>query len=213
MYTFLQEIIWLRSLGRHPSRLLRCSFKNGELTRAFVKFKQSGDVTATITIVRRTPHCEHSLVEVPFVALHDQLMCATNQRQPVRLAERLHHVLTKEETRAPRTAAPSLLRIFGVGPEEITHRPVMGHFLFAVEVADLVEGHNAGGEAAMDAEYFVVDDGGETEVVEYLCAVAPHRYTSVLANTLIIEPINLQTEYYIKFESMHAQLSKYHKIS
>lgn len=43
----------------------------------------------------------------------------------------------------------------------------------------------------MDTKYFVVNDGGQTEIVEYLRAVSPHVDGSIFPQTLIIKTIHL----------------------
>ena len=43
----------------------------------------------------------------------------------------------------------------------------------------------------MDTEDLAVDDGGEGEIVEYLCAISPDRDTAVLPETLVIEAVHL----------------------
>jgi hypothetical protein len=41
------------------------------------------------------------------------------------------------------------------------------------------------------AEDFIIDDRGQTQVVENLCAVSPHIHVTVLSQALIIEAIDL----------------------
>lgn len=43
----------------------------------------------------------------------------------------------------------------------------------------------------MDAEYFVVYDCSKGEVVEDLCAIAPHIYGPIFPQALVIEAIYL----------------------
>ena len=43
----------------------------------------------------------------------------------------------------------------------------------------------------MDTEDLAVNDGGEGEIVEYLCAISPDRDTAVLPETLVIEAVHL----------------------
>jgi hypothetical protein len=79
----------------------------------------------------------------------------------------------------------------GVRPHEIAHGAIMRDFLFAVDDADLVKGVDGRGQAAVNAEDAVVDDCGQTQIVEDLSAVAPHVHTAVLAQTLIVEAVHL----------------------
>lgn len=67
----------------------------------------------------------------------------------------------------------------------------MGHFLHAVELPDLVQGVNAGRQATVETEYGIVYNSCEREVVKQLSEVDPHIGVSVLAETLVVEAIDL----------------------
>ncbi len=92
----------------------------------------------------------------------------------------------------------------------------MGHLLLSVEQPNLVQSVNTGRQAAVHAEDLQtllrlvhriygfceadrigsakdlsVDDGRETEVIEHFCAAAPNSRRAVLAQTLVIEPVDL----------------------
>lgn len=115
---------------------------------------------------------------------------------------------------------------FGIGPQEVAHGSVVGHFLFSVNGSDLVQCLDGRRQAAVHAEdlqqkqrnasmtdhtpasthlfpvgpaggntrkasHLAVNDGRERQVVEYLGAVSPHGDRAVLAETLVVETINL----------------------
>ena len=61
----------------------------------------------------------------------------------------------------------------------------------AYAVTYLVQGVHRGGKTAVHAEDAVIDDCGETEVVEYLRAVLPHIHAPVLFQALIVEAVHL----------------------
>lgn len=67
----------------------------------------------------------------------------------------------------------------------------MRDFLRTGNDADLVEGPDLGGKAAMDAEHSAVDDGGEGEEIEDLTAGFPDGGVAVLLLALLIETIHL----------------------
>ena len=67
----------------------------------------------------------------------------------------------------------------------------MGNLLSARYNADLVQGANLGRQTAVHAEYFAVDDGGESEEVENLTACFPHGRVSVLCLTLLVKTVDL----------------------
>lgn len=66
-----------------------------------------------------------------------------------------HLALTRgpRESLAARLPVPRLPALtFRVGPEQVTHGPIMRHLLLPVNCPDLVQGLDGGGEAAMHAE-------------------------------------------------------------
>lgn len=127
---------------------------------------------------------------MPLVSLHDELVGATDHLDVIGGVELRHHVATEQVSRPPGGHAPAL-GVLRVTPEQVTHGPVMRHLLLSVNGPDLVQGLDAGAQAAVHAEDLSVNDGGEGEVVEDLCAVSPHRDASVLPETLVIEPVHL----------------------
>ena len=136
-----------------------------------VELQNGGDISTAITIVWCGPDRQDRLVKVPLVSFHHQLMGPTDQLNVVVLVEFLRHVRAEQVAGPARTDAPSVAGVLRVRPQEITHRAVVRHFLFPVDHADLVEGLDGGGEAAVDAEDFAINQGGQAEVVEDFCAV------------------------------------------
>ena len=63
--------------------------------------------------------------------------------------------------------------------------------MLAVDRANLIQRRDRRGQAAVDAENFVVDDCSEGQVVEHFCAVAPNVDTAVLAQALVIKSVDL----------------------
>lgn len=133
-----------------------------------------------VAVVGCRPHSEHSLVEVPFVALHDQLVCSTDHMNVVGGVKLGHHVTPKQIASTSGTHPPPCgvwgredqsgedsvtecqfslyyakyhffqcsqavfkwldrMYTFRVWPQEITHGPIVGHFLFPVNGPDLVQ--------------------------------------------------------------------------
>lgn len=67
----------------------------------------------------------------PVVPLHDELVRARNQRQPVVVVERLRYVLAEGVTRAAGRDAPAA-PVIRVGPQQVAHGALVGHLLDAV---------------------------------------------------------------------------------
>jgi len=61
----------------------------------FVDLHDSSLVAATVAIVGSTEDGDHVLIVTPVVTLHDQLVSARDERQPVMVIELLGNVLTK----------------------------------------------------------------------------------------------------------------------
>eukprot|EP00567_Pseudictyota_dubia_P007413 CAMPEP_0197436974 /NCGR_PEP_ID=MMETSP1175-20131217/4295_1 /TAXON_ID=1003142 /ORGANISM="Triceratium dubium, Strain CCMP147" /LENGTH=357 /DNA_ID=CAMNT_0042966381 /DNA_START=566 /DNA_END=1640 /DNA_ORIENTATION=- len=187
-----QEIIWRRVLDGHPPRLLRCRIKNLEASiQVFIQFKYCRHVAAPVAVIWRRPHRHQRVVEHAPMSLHYQLMRPRDEIQVVPLVEHGNDVPTKEVTGTTRAKAPTL-DLLRVGPHEVTHRPVVGNLLLPIDDSDLVQGVDAGAQPAVDREDLILDDGAETEVVEYLCAIPPHIDAPVLAQALVVEAVDLR---------------------
>jgi hypothetical protein len=67
----------------------------------------------------------------------------------------------------------------------------VGHFLYAVECSDVIEGVNARRQTTVQTEDLVVDQGSEGEVVEQVGEVFPDVRIAILSKTLVVEAIDL----------------------
>lgn len=132
----------------------------------------------------------HVPVLRPVVALHDELMCTCDEGQAVVVVERLGNVLAERVSGTTGGDAPAAT-VVGVGPQEITHGTLVRDLLDPVESPDVVEGVDAGGKTAVEAEDLVVDESGEGEVVEEVGEVLPHVGVAVLAEALVVEAVYL----------------------
>ena len=68
----------------------------------------------------------------------------------------------------------------------------MGDFLHPVELSDLVQGVDAGGEASVQAENLSFHHGGQGQVVEEFRELLPHVGITVFPQALIVEPIPME---------------------
>lgn len=64
------------------------------------------------------------------------LMRPRDELKIVRLVELVHHVSPEQIPRSSR-AQPPAVYFLGIGPEQVTHRPVVWHFLLPVQYSDL----------------------------------------------------------------------------
>lgn len=118
-------------------------------------------------------------------------MCTTDQFHFVLLKESLDYVRTKKIACATRRHVETW-GVFGVRPKEITHGSVMGYFLFSVDDSYVIDGVNRRGEATVNAEDAVVNNGGQSETVKDFGTTTPDSWRSVFAKALIVETIDLK---------------------
>mmetsp|Transcript_31083 Transcript_31083/g.91139 ORF Transcript_31083/g.91139 Transcript_31083/m.91139 type:complete len:336 (-) Transcript_31083:76-1083(-) len=188
-----QEVVWhARSEVGHLAQVLRPRLEDlkvdGSLDR---DGEDGGDVAAAVAVVWRRPDGHQRVVEHVLVPLHHQLVRARDQVDRVGRAELGDHVAAKEVARASRRQPPPV-DVLRVGPHQVAHRAVVRDLLLPVDDADLVEGVDGGGEAAVHAEDLVLDQRRERQVVEDLCAVPPDVDRAVLAQALVIKAVHLR---------------------
>lgn len=85
----------------------------------------------------------HVTVLRPIITLHYQLMCPRHQSEAVIMIECFRNILPKRVSGSSGRYSPATTVIW-VGPKQITHRSFVGHFLDAVQRADVVEGVDTG---------------------------------------------------------------------
>lgn len=106
------------------------------------------------------------------------------------MVERLTDILPKSVSRTSR-ADPPTTPIIRVGPEQIAHGTLVGHFLNTVQSADVVQRVDTRRQATVQAEDLVVNKCCERQVVEKIGEEFPHVGVSVLAQTFVVEAVNL----------------------
>lgn len=117
-------------------------------------------------------------------------MSTRNHIDVVRVVEFVHDIPTEEISSATRADRPAT-NFVRVTPHQITHRPVVGNLLLAVESADLIKGVDRGRETTVDAENLVINDCSQCQIVEDLSAVAPNINRTVLSKALIVKAVDL----------------------
>lgn len=144
-----------RNVGLASSR---CGVEHQEIVvHVFVHLHNTRLVTATVTVVGCRKDRHHLLFVTPVVSRHDQLVRSCHGLQSVFLIKLLGDVLTKRiaSTTWRNTPARAVVRI---RPKQIAHRPFVGHFDHAVDVANLVERVKTGRKAAVQTEDLVLND-------------------------------------------------------
>jgi len=126
----------------------------------------------------------------PIVSIHDELMSAGHKSQAIAVVERLRDILTERVAGTSGRDAPSAA-VIGIGPEEIAHGTLVGHFLEAIESPDVVEGVDGGTETPVEAEDLAVDQRRQRQVIEQIREVLPHVGVAVLPQTLVVKTVHL----------------------
>ena len=116
-----------------------------------VELHERGLVAAAVAVVGRAEDGDDVLVVRPVVALHDQLVGARNERQPVAVVEALGDVHAKREPGAARRDAPAVA-VVRVGPQQVAHRTLVRHLLDAVQRPDAVQRRHVRRQAPVQAE-------------------------------------------------------------
>ena len=107
------------------------------------------------------------------------------------MVELLGYVLAKRKASSAGADAPTG-PIVRVGPKQVAHGPLVGYLLDSIELPHMIKGVNGGAEATVEAEYVIVDQGREGEVVEEVGEELPHVGTAVFANALVVEAVHLR---------------------
>lgn len=81
--------------------------------------------------------------------------------------------------------------IVGVGPQKVAHGSLMGNFLDTVQGSDVVQSIDARRQTTVETEDLVIDQGSQGEVIEEIGKVLPDVGVAVLAETLIVEAVDL----------------------
>lgn len=142
----------------------------------------------TNKLTRKDGH--HVSILRPTVALHDQLMRPSNQRESIVVIERFGNVLPKRVSGTSGRYSPST-SVIRVRPEKIAHRPLVRHFLNSIERADIIQRVDTWRKATVEAEYLVLDQRRKWEVVEEIGKVLPNAGVAVFAETLVVETVDL----------------------
>ena len=125
------------------------------------------------------------------VPLHHELVGPAQEIEVVGLEEVFGHILAEGEACAA-GGGPEPADLVGVRPEEVCHGALVRDLAGPVQVLHLVYHLEAGGEAAVHAEYFVVDGGRQGEEVEEVGEGPPHARVPELADDLVVEAVDLR---------------------
>jgi len=118
-------------------------------------------------------------------------MCPQDMRHPVDAQKLSHDLASKRISSSPRTNREILLFRIRIAPHQIRHRSFVRDLSKPVDDFDLVDGVDRGRKASVYTKDSIVDDDGESEVVEHIGEVGPYARRAVFPNTLGVEAICL----------------------
>mmetsp|Transcript_9380 Transcript_9380/g.23027 ORF Transcript_9380/g.23027 Transcript_9380/m.23027 type:complete len:213 (-) Transcript_9380:789-1427(-) len=158
--------------------------------QVLVNLHHPGTVTASPAVVRRGEDGDHVSFVRPLVALHDQLVRAADEFEPVRLVEALGDILAENVPSAPWRNAPPH-HIVRVGPQHVAHRPLMRHLGHAIQLADVVQRVDTWRESCVWAEDLVFNYRRQRQRVEGLREAFPNFWRAVHPHALVEEAVHL----------------------
>jgi len=126
----------------------------------------------------------------PVIPFHHKLMSSGHEGETITVVEGLGDVLTEGVSSSSGGDSPSAPVIW-VRPEEVTHGALVRHLLQPVQGPDVVQGVDAGREAAVQTEDLAVHQRREGKVIKQVGEIFPHVGVSIFPQALIIETIDL----------------------
>ena len=156
-----------------------------------IDFHNSGLVAASEAIVGCREDSHDVALVTPVVSVHDELMGTGNSLQAICLVELLGDVLAEGVARTARRDAPTAA-VIGVRPQQVANGALVGHFLNAIKLPNLIESVNGRGETAVQAENLILDDSSQGEVVKQGCENFPDFSVAVFAEAFIVEAIPMK---------------------
>lgn len=154
--------------------------------------EHAGHVAAAVAVVGGAPDGAEAVVVQDLVALLAQLVGAQDMRHIVDLEELLDDLGAEGVAGAAGAEAELVALAVRVAPDEVGHGALVGDLAEAVDDLDLVDGVDAGRQAAVHAEDLVVDDDRQRQEVEHVGEVVPHVGVAVLARALGVEAVRLR---------------------
>mmetsp|Transcript_123539 Transcript_123539/g.360766 ORF Transcript_123539/g.360766 Transcript_123539/m.360766 type:complete len:214 (-) Transcript_123539:283-924(-) len=156
-----------------------------------VDLHDSGLVTAAVAIVWSGENRHDVSVMAPVVALHHKLVCPRNELQAIGMVELLRDVLAEGVAGTAGRDAPAAA-VIRIRPKKVAHWSFMWHLLDPVQLADVVQGVERGGDAAVHADDLVLHNGCHRQVVEGVREELPNGGPTVSSHALVEEAVDLR---------------------
>ena len=156
-----------------------------------IEFHDGCEVVHTVAVIWGGPDCCQFAVEVPLVALLDQLMCPHYHLYFVYLLKLLNGPLAEQPAGSSRVLPPSVDIFLRIRPHKIAQGPRRWYFHIPLESPDTIDCGSLGREASMHAEDLSLDDGSERQVIEGFIEIIPDVMIAVFLGDFIIEAVDI----------------------
>lgn len=149
-------------------------------------------VPTPVAIVGRAPDGAQSIVIEDLISLLTELVRAEDVGHFVDVQELLDDLCAESVARASRRQRELIPLGIGIAPDQICHGTLVRNLPEAIDDLDLVDAVYARTQAAVHAEYLVVDHDGQREEVEHVGEVVPDVGVAVFAVAFGVEAIGLR---------------------
>lgn len=120
-------------------------------------------------------------------------MCTSDQGQSVVMAKCLNSVPTEQVAGSSSRYGPSFNH-FWVRPKQIAHHSFLGYFSNPINFLKIVDFLDVGRQSSMHTEYFVVNYGGDGQVIKNFSEGTPYIERAILFNAFIVKTIHLSDQ-------------------
>ena len=148
-------------------------------------------IPAPIAVIRRAPDGAQPVIVQNLIALLTELVRAEDVIHFVDVEELLDHLCAKRVSCASGREGELIALRVRITPYQIGHGSLVRYLPEAIDDFDLIDTVDAGTQAAVHAEYLVVDDDREGEEVEHVGEVVPDVGVAVFAIAFGVEAIGL----------------------
>jgi len=107
----------------------------------------------------------------------------------IHVEELVDHLCAKGVTCSSGTQGKLVAVAVGIAPDEICHGTFVRYLSEAVDDFDLVYAVYARAQSSVDAEYAVVDDAGQRQIVKHVGEVMPYCCVAVFPAAFCVEAI------------------------
>lgn len=155
-------------------------------------FEHTGQISASIAVIWRTPNRAQSVIVEHLIPLLAQLMRPQDMRHAVDLEELANDLRAERIPRATRGERELVSVGIRIRPHQVCHGALVRDLAIPVQDLDLIDGVDGRREAAVDAEDLVVDHHAQGQEIEHVGEVVPDVGVAVLPGAFGVKPIRLR---------------------